>query len=405
MVGEFSEDGGPDAEGVGISLRQDPPIHLDTRPPLLYSRPAMRHLRKSWWFLLLLSLGIAAEAKEYRRALPGYQFRFPRDHFSHPEFKTEWWYYTGHLRTEDGERYGYQLTFFRVGTEEGEGGNPSQWAVRDLYLAHFAVSDLTRKWFHFTDRLSRAALGMAGASTEALKVWNGDWRLEGAGEAHRLQAKDEKFAIDLTLTPAKAPVIHGQQGISQKGEGEGYASHYYSLTRLKTTGVLTVNGRRKAVEGFSWMDHEFGSNQLKEGQEGWDWFGLQLDNGMELMFYRMRQTGGRSDPASSGTLILPDGTSLHLTLPEVEIQATGSWKSPRSGATYPMGWRITIPRHEIVLTVSPAFPDQELDTQRSTKVVYWEGGVSVAGTHRTERIAGQGYVELTGYARKFDKKI
>jgi predicted secreted hydrolase len=369
----------------------------------------MQHLRRQWWwvlFLLLLSLGIVAEAREYRRAMPGYQFRFPRDHFNHPDFQTEWWYYTGHLRTKDGERYGYQLTFFRVGTEEGgKTENPSRWAVRDLYLAHFAVSDLSRKQFHFTDRLNRAALGTAGASTDALKVWNGDWRLEAEGEAHRLQAKDEKFAIDLTLTPAKPPVIHGQQGVSQKGEEEGYASHYYSLTRLKTTGAITVDGRRTAVEGWSWMDHEFGSNQLKEDQEGWDWFGLQLDNGLEFMFYLMRQKGGRSDPASSGTLIFPDGRSLHLTLPEVEIQATASWKSTTSEATYPMGWRITIPRSEIILTVSPHFPDQELDTQRSTRVVYWEGGVSVSGTYRTEQIAGHGYVELTGYARKFDKKI
>ncbi|MFQ5880952.1 MAG: lipocalin-like domain-containing protein [Candidatus Methylomirabilales bacterium] len=365
-------------------------------------------LRKSGWWPVLLVLGLlaGAEAQEYRRALPGYRFQFPRDHFSHPGFKTEWWYYTGHLKTGDGGRYGYQLTFFRVGTEEGEEvKNPSRWAVRDLFLAHFAVSDLNRRRFHFTDRLNRAALGTAGASTKALKVWNGNWGLEAEGEAHRLQAKDEQYAVDLTLTPVKPPVIHGKDGVSQKGEGFGYASHYYSLSRLRTTGTITVHGRTRRVEGWSWMDHEFGSNQLHEYQEGWDWFGLQLDNGLDLMFYLMRQKGGRPDPYSSGTLILPDGKALHLPLSQVRVRATGTWKSPRSKATYPMGWEIRIPQHGVFLTVTPSFPDQELDTRKSTKVIYWEGSVRVRGTYQETPVSGQGYVEMTGYAGRFHQRI
>ena len=368
----------------------------------------MVRFRQHYWFLLLLLVGlfVRVEAREYRRARPGYEFQFPRDHFNHPAFKTEWWYYTGHLQAADGKRYGYQITFFRVGTEEGRNvANPSRWTVRDLYMAHFAVSDLNRQRFHFTDRLNRAALGAAGASTEVLKVWNGDWRLEMEENAHRLQAKDEKYAVNLILTPRKPPVVHGKGGVSQKGEGEGYASHYYSLTRLQTTGTMTVNGLSTQVKGWSWMDHEFGSNQLREEHEGWDWFGLQLDNRVELMFYLMRQRGGHPDPHSSGTLILPDGTSLPLTLSQVQIRATGTWKSLRSKATYPMGWEIRIPPHGVSLTLTPSFLDQELDTRKSTQVIYWEGSVNLKGSYKGSSVTGQGYVELTGYAGKFNKKI
>lgn len=363
--------------------------------------------KSRWWpLLLLLGLCVSAEAREYRRAFPGYRFEFPRDHFSHPDFKTEWWYYTGHLRSTDGKRYGYQVTFFRVGTEEGrDTANPSRWAVRDLFLAHFAVSDLDRRLFHFTDRLNRAALEAAGASTAALKVWNGDWLLEAQGNTHRLRAKDEQYAVDLTLTPVKPPVVHGTDGVSQKGEGAGYASHYYSLPRLETAGTMTVQGRTERVAGWSWMDHEFGSSQLHDEHEGWDWFGLQLDNRVELMFYLMRQKGGRPDAHSSGTLILPDGSSRHLTLSQVELRATETWKSPRSHATYPMGWEIRIPQHRLALTVTPSLPDQELDTRKSTQVIYWEGSVKVTGTYEGNPIAGHGYVELTGYAGKFNQRI
>lgn len=364
--------------------------------------------RKAFALSMLFVVGLftGAQADLYRRALPGYRFQFPQDHFSHPEFKTEWWYYTGHLQTADGERYGYQMTFFRVGTEGGRSAvNPSRWTVRDLFLAHFAVSDLNRERFHFTDRLNRGALGGAGASTEALKVWNGDWRLEAEGKAHRLQAKDEKFTLDLTLSPLKPPVVHGKGGVSQKGEGAGYASHYYSLTRLESAGTITVNGRTRRVEGWSWMDHEFGSSLLREEHEGWDWFGLQLDNRVELMFYLMRRRGGDSDPHSSGTLILPDGASLPLTLSQVQVRPTGTWQSPRSKATYPMGWEIQIPDHGITLTLTPSFPDQELDTQKSTRVIYWEGSVEIRGQYQGTSVAGQGYVELTGYAAKFNKRI
>lgn len=375
---------------------------------MLYSRPDMSNLRTLGMFVVLILIGgvSAAEADVYRRALPGYQFQFPQDHFSHPEFKTEWWYYTGHLRTAGGDRYGYQVTFFRVGTEEGRSdANPSRWTVRNLFLAHFAVSDLNRERFHFTDRFDRGALGNAGASATVLKVWNGDWHLRADGTAHRLEVKDENYTVDLILSPVKPPVIHGTEGVSQKGEGAGYASHYYSLTRLKTTGSMTIHGRTERVDGWSWMDHEFGSGQVPEEQEGWDWFGLQLDNGVELMFYRMRRDGGQDDSHSNGTLVLPDGTSLPLTLSQVQVRPTGTWTSPRSKATYPMGWKIHVPHQNLSLVLTPSFPDQELDTRKSTRVIYWEGSVEVHGQYDGAPVAGHGYVEMTGYAEKFNKKI
>ncbi|MBI2369354.1 MAG: carotenoid 1,2-hydratase [Deltaproteobacteria bacterium] len=377
-----------------------------------------------------------AHAQEFRRALPGYQFSFPRDHYAHPEFKTEWWYYTGHLATAKGERYGYQLTFFRVGVadeapggagaaegrkgaeasspprgeraigQKGGGKGPaSRWAIRQLYFAHLAVTDVGRRAFHHAERLSRGALGEAGASTEALRVWLGGWEVRGEGEVHHLVADDGQIGLDLRLTPRKPPVVHGINGVSQKGEGEGFASHYYSLTRLQATGALTVGGRRLAVTGSSWMDHEFGSSQLKESQVGWDWFGLQLTGDTELMLYRIRRQDGTPDPHSSGTLIHPDGRTEHLPLQAVKVEVLGRWRSPRSGAVYPMGWRLSLPGHQGELTVTPLVQDQELETPKSTRVTYWEGAVTVSGRLGGRTVTGTGYVELVGYAERLRQRL
>ena len=201
------------------------------------------------------------EAAEFRLALPGYTFSFPRDHYSHDDFRTEWWYYTGHLRATSGEAYGYQVTFFRSGVAAAR-ANPSRWAAKNLYLAHFAISDIPAKSFNYFERVNRAGLGQAGASGGEFHVWIGDWEVTGDGTTQRLRAKEDGFAVDLTLVSQKPPVIHGENGISRKGEGRGHASHYYSLTRLTTEGTLTVRGKSLPVSGLSWMDHEFGSTQL-----------------------------------------------------------------------------------------------------------------------------------------------
>lgn len=355
--------------------------------------------------LLLSGLGASGEAA-FRQALPGYRFVFPRDHASHPDFKTEWWYYSGHLHTNDGQRFGYQLTFFRVGVDPAlRGDSRSRWAVRDLYLAHFAISDLADRRFQYWERRSRGALDSAGALTDAFKVWNGPWAAGGDGKTHRLTASAEGYAIDLTLTPTKPPAIHGVNGVSQKAAGLGHASHYYSLTKIATEGTLIVAGKRLAVTGSTWMDHEFGVGQLGESQAGWDWFSIQLDGGAELMLYQIRRADGHPDPYSSGSLIRPDGRVEHLPLNAFSLTPQEFWQSPKSGGRYPIRWRIQVPSRRLDLSVRAAFPDQELDTRGSTLVTYWEGSVAISGTADNRPIIGVGYLEMTGYAAPFRQPL
>jgi predicted secreted hydrolase len=335
----------------------------------------------------------------YRLAVPPWRFEFPRDHAAHPEFRTEWWYYTGHLDA-GGATYGFELTFFRVGIDPALARTGSEWSLHTLYFAHFALSDLGGRRFLFEEKIARPALGIAGADSTRLRTWIDDWSVTLAedGVTHRLVAAGEDFAIDLALAPGKPPVIHGENGVSQKAEGVGRASHYYSLTRLAGTGTLTLNDRALPVKSVAWMDHEFGSNQLAAGQRGWDWFSLQLDDGRDLMLYRMRRDDGTADPWSSGTLIDRDGRARHLKLDAFRIAETATWKSPKSGGTYPAAWRIEVPGEELVLRVEPVMADQELVTGGAAGVIYWEGSVRASGTARGAPIAGRGYVELTGYA-------
>lgn len=345
----------------------------------------------------------------YRHPEPGYVYGFPRDHGSHEEFRTEWWYYTGHLSTQSGRRFGYQLTFFRRGVaQKEERENPSRWAIRHLYLAHAAVTDLDRSRFSYAEKLSRAGLGKAGAEHEQLRVWIDRWKAEAsAAEPHRhhFQATGDDFALDLTVASEKPPAIHGQGGVSRKGASPEQASHYYSLTRLATSGTITIAGESLAVTGLSWMDHEFGSGDLDANQVGWDWFSIQLDNRTEVMLYRLRLADGTIDPASSGSLILPDGRVQALAASDIRVETLESWTSRRSGARYPARWTIAIPSADLRLEVTPELADQELLTTRSTQVTYWEGTARIAGTQRGIPLAGAGYVELTGYAERFRPRL
>jgi predicted secreted hydrolase len=355
--------------------------------------------------VLIMLIGVSAIAmlRGYEVALPGRVLGFPRDHAAHPAFQTEWWYYTGHLRTAEGEEYGYQLTFFQRRLDDGSWlPGPSQWSPQHLYMAHFAISDKQRKRLIFSEKINRSTLGVAGADDERFRVWNDEWRAELLGPYHHLQAAMDDFAINLILLPEKGPVVHGIDGVSQKGRSKGNASHYYSFTRLKTNGILQVRGVAKEVTGTSWMDHEFGSSQLEPTQVGWDWFSVQLDNRTELMLYLLRHEDGRIDPHSSGTLVHPGGQAEHLRKEMFEVVALGKWSSPRSGATYPQGWELRVPKAGLSLRITPAFPDQELDTKSSTRVVYWEGKVLVEGIHDGQTVVGAGYVELVGYKAKVD---
>jgi len=339
----------------------------------------------------------------FQKAVPGYTLKFPADHAAHPDYRTEWWYYTGHLQTTTGKRYGYQLTFFRHRVDSsGLTINPSKWFADNVYMAHMAISDATAKRFVYGEKLNRAALGLAGASEQRYHVWNEDWLAERLGAVQHLAGEIPGYKLNLIVTPLKPPVLHGaaQDGWSQKGEGKGHASYYYSFTRLKTEGVLHTSAGVFEVEGVSWMDHEFGSAQLTESQVGWDWFSVQLASNHELMLYRMRHRDGSIDPYSSGTLVRPDGTSLHLRRDDVQVQAHGQWKSPKSGALYPQRWTIRIPAVDLTLSLEPVLAEQELITDNSTRVTYWEGSVTVRGSIQGQTTEGVGYVELTGYVQR-----
>ena len=349
-------------------------------------------------------LAASSAPPPFQPATAGYQYTFPRDHGSHATYRTEWWYYTGHLQSKNGRSFGFELTFFRRGVPPDEIKTlPSKWSISHLYLAHFAVTDITGKRFHFSEKFSREGLGKAGADESRLRVWIDGWRAEAATDsigAHTLVAHDETHSLALTLQPAKPLVTHGAAGISRKGKDVGQASHYYSFTRLATTGSLTIEGEQFEVTGLTWMDHEFGSAELGTDQVGWDWFSIQLEDSTELMLYRMRKKDGSSDLASSGTAVSPDGRTRHLEVTDFQIESTATWASPESKATYPSRWKLTFPSLGLVLDVTPLFADQELRTSRSTKVSYWEGAVAVTGTKQGKPVKGQGYVELTGYAER-----
>ena len=355
-------------------------------------------------FDLALASGSNPPSPPFQSATAGYRYEFPRDHGSHPSYRTEWWYYTGHLRSKTGRSFGFELTFFRRGVQpEDIKTLPSKWSLQHIYLAHFAVTDITGKRFHFSEKLSREGLGKAGADESRLRVWIDKWSVEAEPNAtgvHTLVARDETHALTLKLEPSKPPVAHGAAGISQKGKDVSQASHYYSFTRLATTGSLTIDGEQFEVSGTSWMDHEYGSSELGADQVGWDWFSIQLEDHTELMLYRMRLKDGSTDLASSGTAVSADGRTQHLEVSDFQITSTGTWTSTESKATYPSRWQLRFPAIDLVLEVTPLLADQELRTSRSTKVSYWEGAVAVTGTKQGKPVKGQGYVELTGYTER-----
>ncbi len=359
--------------------------------------------------LLAINHVLAADTtRNFEPAVEGYRYVFPRDHGSHESFRTEWWYYTGNLSTKDGRPFGYQLTFFRRGMPADQVKTlPSKWSITQLYLAHFAVTDLSRKQFRYAEKISRAGLGKAGAEVDRLHAWIDRWHAESPQQSdhHRLVAAEGDLAIELDLAQAKPPVIHGSSGISRKGTEPGQASHYYSFTRMATTGRVTIGKETFDVTGASWMDHEFGSADLGKDLVGWDWFSLQLDNQTELMLYRLRRADGSADPASSGTLIDRDGKAQHLSISDFTLEPLSWWTSPTSKARYPQRWRLSMPSRQLSLELTPRMVEQELTTKRSTQVTYWEGAIEVNGEAGGKPIKGLGYMELTGYAERFDKKL
>ena len=324
-------------------------------------------------------------------------FEFPADHGPHPDFQTEWWYFTGNLQSADGRHFGYQLTFFRRALlpVDQVSERASGWSSQQVYMAHFALTDVPGQKFQAFERLQRGAVGLAGAQANPFQVWLDEWSVEATGTGvYRLRARQGELAIDLELSPAKRPVLQGDQGYSRKGSQPGQASYYYSLTRLVSQGSITSGSTSVAVNGLSWMDHEFSTSALEKDQVGWDWFALQLDNGSELMAFQIRKQDGSIDPFSSGTLIAPDGSTRQLQKEDFEIEVQDTWTSPHSGATYPERWTVRIPAYGLVLEIEPYLEDQELNLSYA----YWEGAVRIRGQAAGREVNGSGYVEMTGYA-------
>jgi predicted secreted hydrolase len=369
-------------------------------------------MRNKWLALLLLT-ATCATGQDYKIAQPGYTFAFPRDYFNHEDYQTEWWYYTGNVKSADDHRFGFELTFFRQGVSRAESSDP--WFVHDLWMAHMALSDITGQRFYSEERLNRAGPGVAGVDARTGLVWNGNWQTQIAdrdeaapGSAVQqnspgnvnLSGIADKFALALNLKPVKQPVIQGQNGVSQKAEGAGHASHYFSVTRLLTTGSIDLDGKTYQVEGTSWIDHEFFTGSMAANEAGWDWLSIQLQDGTELMLYRLRHKDGSIDPYSSGSYVDASGKSQFLSAADFAMtpaaDAADSWTSPATKATYPLRWHVAIPRLKLDLDVTTPLKSQELKGKFGTS--YWEGAIDVAGSHDQSSLRGVGYLEMVGYA-------
>ena len=339
--------------------------------------------------------GGGASLDGYARAREVREFSFPADHGPHPEFRSEWWYFTGNAFARDGRRFGYHVTFFRnATTPASESGAGSEWRTNQLWMAHLAVVDVASGRSHAAERFARGALGLAGAGAEPFEAHVDAWSVRSVDPASfaplQLEAADGEFAVDLRLGPKKPVVLQGDGGLSQKAPEPGNASYYYSLTRLDVSGVIRFEGEEVPIErGTGWFDREWSTSALGEGQVGWDWFALHLDDGRDLMWYRLRHADGSSDPLSAGTLVGTDGSTQRLGADDVVLEPVGVWTSPRTGAGYPAAFRLQIAGQGLDLRVQAAVSDQELDLTFR----YWEGAVDVSGSNR-----GHGFLEMTGYA-------
>ena len=340
----------------------------------------------------------------FQKAVPGRVLTFPQDHGKHPDFQTEWWYFTGNLQSSGERAWGFQLTFFRRSFTKEAARKKSSWAVRDIYPGHFALTDVKNHQFFHTEIISREGPGLAGASNNHLNVFVKNWSAEQQGESIHIKATDRKHALELTLTPEKPLVLHGELGFSRKGGSKEQASYYYSFTRLKAQGKITFAGRSHSVSGLVWMDHEFGSSILEKHQVGWDWLSLQLNDGTELMaFYLRRKDGIIEKPF--GTFVPKQGKPANLHGSKIRISSIGSWTSPHTSARYPSGWLVEIPDAKLKLKVTPLIEDQELHSTKTVGIAYWEGAVAVSGSRAGKNVKGKGYVELTGYAGAIGKDL
>ncbi|MCA9902422.1 MAG: carotenoid 1,2-hydratase [Anaerolineae bacterium] len=338
----------------------------------------------------------SADTSGFARAMDARDWQFPRDFGPHPDYQTEWWYYTGNVATEDGRRFGFQFTIFRRGIAPGEAADGSEWRTDQLYMAHFTVGDVAGDHFFHEERFSRGSAGLAGAAVDpAYHVWLENWEvraLDPEAKQTQITADTAAYGISLTLDQVKPVAFQGDGGLSQKSDAPGNASYYYSLSRLATQGQIRIGDQTFSVDGYTWKDHEFGTSALGDDALGWDWFGLQLDDDRELMVGQIRLVDGERDPYFGGLLVNPDGTTEYLDAESFSIEATNTWTSPHTGAVYPSGWTIRVNPSgsaPFSLMLTPQLLDQEL---HGGGIAYWEGSVRISGD-----VTGYGYAELTGY--------
>ncbi|MCB0727968.1 MAG: carotenoid 1,2-hydratase [Ignavibacteriae bacterium] len=335
----------------------------------------------------------------FDKAIEKRKFIFPEDHGPHPGFRTEWWYFTGNLTSEDNKQFGYQFTIFRTALNKDSNERKSEWSSNQIYMAHFAVTDISGNEFYYDERFSRNGNELAGAQIDPFKVWLEDWQINQISENAvfelpklNIKAGSDKAEIDFDLEAIKPYILQGDSGLSQKGKGEGNASYYYSYTKLKTSGKIKIGEEEYTVNGFSWMDREWSTSALSDDQKGWDWFALQLDDSTEIMYYQMRKNDGSADEYSKGTIINSKGNPETVKKEDVICEVTDHWESP-DGVKYPSGWNIKIPSKNIDLKITPAVKDQRMNVS----VKYWEGAVKIEGKKNGSVVKGRGYVELTGY--------
>ncbi len=341
-------------------------------------------------------LGGAVDTTRFARARAPRRFVFPADHGPHPEFRTEWWYVTGNLATSDDRHFGFQLTFFRFALDAASQERRSRWAADQLWMAHFTVTDSAAGTFHAAEKFQRQALGLAGAQAQPFRVWLDDWSLSSTGPGLfpiSLTARSDEVVLQLELQAGKPLVLQGDAGLDPKGPEPGNASYYYSFTRLPAAGHVTVDGRGVDVAGSAWFDREWSTSVLGPDIRGWDWFALQLDDGTDLMVYRLRRRDSSASPFSNGILVDASGAVVQrLTATDFTLTPAQSWRSPQSGARYTVGWDLAIPAQQIALTLRPRLPNQELDLA----VRYWEGAMLASGERAGAPLAGVGYTEMVG---------
>ena len=336
-------------------------------------------------------------AAGFARATAPRTFSFPADHGPHPEFRSEWWYFTGNLAAANGRHFGFQLTFFRVALSPDAAPRESAWATNQVWMAHFTLTDTEAGQFHSAERLGRGALGIGGVQASPFRVWIDDWQATSRAETSlfplRLNAANEEASIELELSAMKPFVLQGQEGWDRKGPEPGNASYYYAYTRLAAQGRVRTRDAQFAVTGTAWMDREWSTSALGPDLAGWDWISLQLSDGRELMLYRLRRKDGGAGAFSKGALILPAGERIALSVHEFKLEPRRWWTSPKTGVRYPVAWSIDIPSLELSLEIAPRLDGQELDLS----VRYWEGAVLAKGRLNATPVVGQGYLELAGY--------